>query len=110
MTHPLTPPEELLEQWYWTGKSGNWQYALTLAYRAGADDELEAVEEEIITQGWFANSVHRRAQLRAARRPKPTTLKEQALELVSRIEKAKSPWELSELETIRRALEALPND
>ena len=35
-THPLTPPEELLEQWYWTGKSGNWQNALTLAYRAGA--------------------------------------------------------------------------
>jgi hypothetical protein len=29
------------------------------------------------------------------------------LELVSRIEKAKSPWELSELETIYRALEAL---
>jgi hypothetical protein len=100
-THPITPPEELLEQWYWTGKSGNWQYALTLAYRAGADQELEACCHEV--QTLYSGG----SRLRAARRPKPTTLKEQALELVSRIEKAKSPWEPSELETIRRALEAL---
>jgi hypothetical protein len=34
MTHPLTPPDELLEHWCAVGKSGNWQNALTLAYRA----------------------------------------------------------------------------
>ena len=98
-THPLTPPEELLEQWYWTGESGNWQNALTLAYRAGADQELDAVEEEIIAQGWFANSVHRRAQLRAARRPKPPRLKEQALAALEDDD--------IDVYLIRRALEAL---
>ena len=98
-THPLTPPEELLEGWYWTGKSGNWQNAFTLAYRAGADQELKAVEEEIIAQGWFANSVHRRAQLRAARRPKPPRLKEQALAALEDDD--------IDVYLIRRALEAL---
>ena len=108
-THPLTPPEELLEQWYWTGKSGNWQNALTLAYRAGADQELEAVEEEIIAQGWFANSVHRRAQLRAARRPKPPSLKEQALTELEEIldELHDTPGSAFTTDAIRRALESL---
>ena len=105
--HPITPPPELVQQLLARFHTGDTLEATwAIAFRAGADQELEAVEEEIIAQGWFANSTHRRAQLRASRRPKPTTLKEQALELVSRIEKAKSPWELSELETIRRALKA----
>jgi hypothetical protein len=45
---------------------------------------------------------------RAARRPKPPTLKEQALEVVTGLEKR---WDLQcDLALIRRALEALPND
>jgi hypothetical protein len=104
MTHPLNPPEELLEHWCAVGKSGNWRNALTLAYRAGADDELEASVTWLDKYGIGWTGLEK---FRNARRPKPTTLKEQALELVSRIEKAKSPWELSELETIYRALEAL---
>jgi hypothetical protein len=104
MTHPLTPPDELLEHWCAVGKLGNWQNALALAYRAGADQELEACIQLLDINGCPGKWID---MLRAARRPKPTTLKEQALELVSRIEMAKSPWELSELETIRRALEAL---
>jgi hypothetical protein len=101
--HPITPPPELVEQWakektllgahpplhvYMTNRAAQW----------GADQELEVCCELLPALAGY---------LRNARRPKPTTLKEQALELVSRIEKAKSPWELSELETIRRALEAL---
>jgi hypothetical protein len=114
-THPITPPPELVAKLWREASAGRddapigeiFNHGIYLAYAAGADDELEAVEEEIITQSWFADPGHRLVQLRAARRPKPTTLKEQALELVSRIEKARSPWELSELDTIRRALEAL---
>jgi len=65
--HPLTPPEELLELWHWTGKSGNWQNALTLAYRAGADQELEACCKWV---DWKWSGVKSR-ELRAARRTKP---------------------------------------
>jgi hypothetical protein len=70
--HPLTPPEELLEHWCAVGKSGNWRNALTLAYRAGADQELEAC------YGWVEGSIStpEAAELRAARRPKPPSLKE----------------------------------
>ena len=105
--HPITPPEELLEHWDIVSKLGNSQNALTLAYQAGADHELESSVTWLDKYGIGWTGLEK---FRNARRPKPTTLKEQALELVSRIEKAKSPWELSELETIRRALEALPND
>jgi hypothetical protein len=81
-------------------------YLANKAARWGADQELDAccwwLNKEINT-GWCLDP-----QLRTARRPKPPSLKEQALELVSRIEKAKSLWAMSELETIRLALEALP--
>jgi len=40
--HPITPPEELLDHCCAVGRAGNWHNALTLAYRAGADQELEA--------------------------------------------------------------------
>jgi hypothetical protein len=105
-THPLTPPPELVQQWIRGRPTGEYAhtYIATQAAQWGADQELEACCE------WLRSQHHSDtwpSRLRAARRPKPTTLKEQALELVSRIEKAKSPWELSELETIRRALEAL---
>jgi hypothetical protein len=65
--HPLTPPEELLEQWYRTGRSGNWRNALTLAYRAGADQELEACAEWLYSRCLIGGAV----ELRAARRPSP---------------------------------------
>jgi hypothetical protein len=113
-THPLTPPEELLEHWDIVSKLGNSRNALTLAARWGADQELEAVEKEIIAQAWFANSAnseHFRAQLRAARRPKPPSVKEQALEALETLNQAWTmPKELEAVITIRRALEALPND
>jgi len=82
----------------------------TKAAQWGADQELEAVEEEIIAQGWFANSTHRRAQLRAARRPKPPSLKEQALEALQFVdEKLDLPLHnhCNAIHTIRLALEAL---
>ncbi len=115
--HPITPTPELVQEW-WESTIPNQSTSVkisaqlcTKAAQWGADQELLAVEEEIIAQGWFANSVHRRAQLRAARRPKPPTLKEQALEAW---EIANQSWTtISDKEVaiiIRRALESLPND
>ena len=69
-THPLTPPDELLEHWRVVFNLGNLQNALTLAYRAGADQELEACCHEV--QNMYSGG----SRLRAARRPQlpPETL------------------------------------
>jgi hypothetical protein len=70
--------------------------------KAAADQELEACCE------WLVNALHDRemgAELRAARRPKPPTLKEQALET---LKYPKDFWSEVEVDTIRRAIEALP--
>ena len=100
-THPLTPPEELLEQWYWTGKSGNWQNALTLAYRAGADQELEACCRWLPKlPPWSAND------LRKHRRPKPPSLKEQALAVLTQYMTGETILTKDSVDIIRRALEA----
>jgi hypothetical protein len=106
--HPITPPDELLEHWCAVGKSGNWQNALALAYRAGADQEMEA------TLGLMETlNIRGVDYIRSARRPKPKppSLKEQALEAW---EIANQSWTtISDKEVaiiIRRALEALPND
>ena len=96
--HPITPPEDLLQQ---LRKLGSWQEIITKAYQAGADQELEACCREI--QSVYGGG----GRLRAARRPKPPSDKELALELVRRIKGAGSPWALSELSVIVRALEAL---
>ena len=103
-THPLTPPEQLLEHWYAVGNLGNWRNALTLAYRAGADQEMEACVEWLEWQKLVSHQ-NLTAYLRAARRPKPPSLKEQALEAQRRMWSGASnhdDWDL-----VRRALEQL---
>jgi hypothetical protein len=117
MTDPkLTPPPELVQQW---GHNANlsgvphndehWAYEQHIATRAaqwGADQELEACLSWLqarIREGW--NPWHLE-DLRNARRPKPPSLKEQALDdLVAAERLYPADWS-----TIRRALEALPND
>ena len=109
--HPITPPPELVEQW-WQNAIGKPEVECVScvahqAARWGADHELEACCE------WFVRDwtdIETADRLRVARRRKPPSLKEQALELVRRIKGTGSPWAISELDTIRRALEALPND
>jgi hypothetical protein len=85
------------------------QRLTTIAARWGADQELEAIQKEIITQAWFADPGHRLAQLRAARRPKPPSLKEQALDELH-ISCDRGYLKAGAADTIRRALEALPDD
>jgi hypothetical protein len=102
--HPITPPPELVQQW-WDGTHGalyEFEAVTTQAARWGADQELEGCCE------WLSvpcPSYGR--ELRNARRPKAPSLKEQALET---LKYPKDFWSEAEVDTIRRALEALPND
>jgi hypothetical protein len=113
--HPLTPPLEMMQQWQhdWFEERENVDVLLIQAFQAGADQELEAIEKEILDQAWFANPEHRLAQLRAARRPKPPSLKEQALAALERNARRASSMTdecAAEADIIRRALESLPDD
>lgn len=103
--HPITPPPELVREWQ---REANHNEAMfpqvaTFAARWGADQELEACCEYL--KRWEPEDVTEFCDLR---RPKPPSLKEQALEVVTGLEKR---WDLQcDLTLLRRALEALPND
>jgi hypothetical protein len=108
--HPITPPPELVQQWWAEETYDPFGVAVSnLANRAaqwGADQELEACRE------WLKYEAYMRAALdiRAARRPKPPSLKEQALEALERYTSGKTVLIETSIDTIRRALEALPDD
>jgi hypothetical protein len=114
MTNPITPPTELVEQWVtevWhegtpARLSLSDMHITTEAARWGADQELEAC------CAWLAQSTSEPYinALRIARRPKPPSLKEQALEALEALPTPAGQVTADRLATIRRALEALPND
>lgn len=113
--HPITPPPELVAQWrnspeYITGlqpmsmvslTTDKLQDIATQAARWGADQELEACCEWIGSEG-LAGYTSR--ELRAARRPKPPSLKEQALAV---LDDASNRIDAAHENIIRRALEHL---
>ena len=77
--HPITPPPELVQQWI-EGDEGGPGVIHRIATRAaqwGADQELDACCEWFSEQG-YGISVHK--DLYTARRPKPPSLAEEALE------------------------------
>jgi hypothetical protein len=81
--------------------------AIEVAYRAGADQELEACCMWITRE----KSVLMAEELGIARRPKPPSLKEQALEALEQLLRDPEAGCFSAApDTLRRALEALPND
>ena len=100
--HPITPPPELVLKW---ARSSNAFYE---AARWGADQELAACCEWLAYEG----HEHEHLALRAARRPKPPSDKELALEALQFVdEKLKGHLPLhnhcNAIHTIRRALDAL---
>jgi hypothetical protein len=104
--HPITPPSKLAEKWYQEAPDddeiGLAQHIATQAAHWGADQELGACCE------WVgAISGKYGPRLRTARRPKPPSLKEQSLALIDKIQASKESWDISELNVVRRALEAL---
>ena len=106
--HPITPPPELTQEWSCdcplTDPFSREFYVATQAARWGADQELEACCEWLVVNSWKTLD----SRLRAARRPKPPSLKEQALEELSLISiSPESGVRVSALDTIRRALEQL---
>ncbi len=83
--HPITPPPELVQQWweqadqYQDDPKTYFDYVATEAAQWGADQELEACLRLVeIDGGEDAYDFAR--YIRAARRPKPASLKEQALD------------------------------
>jgi hypothetical protein len=106
--HPITPPPELVKQWAISSPIQHsdelWVYELFIARQAarwGADQELEASCEWLRNDGLFETRI---GHLRTVRRPKPPSLKEQALEI---LKYPKDFWSQEEVDTIRRALEQL---
>jgi len=116
MTTPITPPPELVQQWVaevWHEGTPvrvalSDEHIATRAAQWGADQELEACIELLVqSEGNDA-----REFLRAARRPKPPSLKEQALAALQ--EAAHMADDIppqgicsDQIDIIRRALEAL---
>ncbi len=111
--HPLTPPPELVQHWrkapefsalspcvMVTVTNTKLQDIATLAAQWGADQELEACLGEVS----FLNSQALADRVRSARRPKPPSLKEQALAELAEWENV---MDIAPDSPIRRALEQL---
>ena len=118
--HPITPPPEMVEKWV----SEIWHegtpvrvaasdiHIATEAARWGADQELETIlemvgvgqqslpEEDRYLDGFTV------ASIRAARRPKPPSLKQSALHELNDVYN-RDKIDDSTYDTIRRALEQL---
>ncbi len=107
--HPITPPPELVQQWvdtYFGGKISQSNFHLDLATQAarwGADQELKACCE-LLTKDWGSGHGER---LRRFRRPKPPSLKEQALTALTRYTTGETILTNESVDTIRRALESI---
>jgi len=82
--HPIIPPPELVREWRNSSRTSDMHFCLehiaTQAARWGADQELEACcewfQEFYKTESWVDLDLR---TFRAARRPKPPSLKKQAL-------------------------------
>ena len=108
--HPITPPPELVQQWLEDSPEddelGIAGYIATQAARWGADQELEACCHLLRQQGFDVVD-----DLRATRRPKPPSLKQQALATLEEEPddgKELLVFDTAQVNIIRRALEALP--
>jgi len=112
MTDYITPPPELVQQWYNASLHANekaLQDVATAAAQWGADQELEACCE-VLARELICDGKHVATDLRMIRRPKPPSLKERALAVLE--EEPEDTKELIVFDTdqvkiIRRALEAL---
>jgi hypothetical protein len=108
--HPITPPSEMMDQWCMDFyELGSWRDIATKAAQWGADQELEACCE-VLARELICDGKHIATDLRMIRRPKPPSLKEQALAVLEEEpEDAKEliVFDTDQVKIIRRALEAL---
>jgi len=119
--HPITPPPELVQEWlseFYGSPTAPGESTLHVANRAaqwGANTELEACIDWISVYQGLEHPELLIELLRAARRPNPPSLKEQALAVLEEAPGPNYPRAMTVLNAdqhalIRRALEALPND
>jgi len=102
---PIAPPPEVIGEWWiaWDALDESERPRLEdfIAARAaqwGADQELKACCEWLDREGWSGES----RQLRATRRPKPPSLKEQAIAVLEDAELDSAHYNI-----LLRALEQL---
>jgi hypothetical protein len=104
--HPITPPPaELVQQWINEEPGIFAEHIATRAAQWGADQELEACCEWLHawTQDKHPGGIE---NLRAARRPRPKSLKDQALDELH-ISFDRGYLKEGAADTIRRALESI---
>lgn len=106
--HPITPPPKLMQQWaaeYWGDArellAPSERYIATQAARWGADEQLQMDANWVTLQMSNKMSAER---LIAEMRPKPLSLKEQAIEILDDIE---TQLDAVHYNILRRALETL---
>ena len=114
-THPITPPPELVASLRNSAPHGIRDAGVTRelwlvnhAYAAGADQQLEAACEWLVQEAY----IDAPCRLHAHMRPKPPSLKKQALEVLMKADGADHPvpvlvLPIEDAVVIRRALEAL---
>ena len=108
MTNNIYPPDHLLRKWeeLIIDEEQNVDVVLYEAFQAGADHELGACRL------WVSENcdIYSAVELIQFRRPKPPSLKEQALDQLRSIEIDLTRCGMGiGVETIRRALESLPD-
>ncbi|NBW23395.1 MAG: hypothetical protein EBR82_87180 [Caulobacteraceae bacterium] len=111
--HPITPPPELVQQWINEEDGLTAGHIATRAAQWGWDQrepEIQAVADQELEAccHYFARDLRESLalELRAARRPKPPSLKEQALAELQ-ISDERGYLKEAAVDTIRRALEQL---
>ena len=107
--HPITPPPELVKKWVAMLEYCEDIDVFTDVAQWGADQELEACCDWLDRNNqWARCDID---ELHDARRPKPQSLKEQAFGALSAIalgaDDAREFYQ--DIETIKAALEALPD-
>ena len=113
-SHPITPPPELVKKWVSMLEFFTDEKVFSLAAQWGADQELEAIlklaGEPSLPEWDRCFDGFTVASIREERRPKPPSLKEQALTALHAVATGANDTreQHQDLDTIRRALEALP--
>jgi len=110
--HPITPPTQQVAQWYGRPPGSSAVQLAAKSAQWGADQELEACVEWLGDAPVVYNNngdLHPGSYLRDARRPKPLSLKEQALEQLDEISNGFRASHGGPIvcDKIRKALEAL---
>jgi hypothetical protein len=104
--HSATPTPQEIDKFFMLPLGE--EERLAAAFCAGADQELEACvewfQEFYKTESWVKHDLK---HFRAARRPKPPSLKDQALAV---LDDSANRLDGAHENIIRLALEALPND